>query len=271
MKNAIYGAIIGDIVGVPYEFVHPRMKSMKFKMFNPKATYSDDTVCTVALAETIKQVPITSSPSCQFDFKNAYIDALHKYAAKYPNAGYGGMFRNWCMTMNREPYNSYGNGAAMRISPIGQYYDDLDTMRKVAKWSSEITHNHPESLKAVDCMTYIMWMIKHGYDKETIITYIKDHYNYDFNRTIDEIRPKYDFDVTCQGSVPESIIAFFEGNSYEECIRKVISLGGDSDTQGAITGTMAGLMYDIPDEILQSALPLIPKEFRTIIDNVNIN
>ena len=229
------GAIIGDVLGSTFEF-YP-MKTKKFELLDNKSHFTDDTVMTVAVADSImNQVP--------------YVESLQKWGRKYPRAGYGGWFRKWIHQEDPRPYNSFGNGSAMRCSSIGWLFDDEKSVLEEAKKSAEITHNHPEGIKGAQSISLGVLMAREGRSKKEIKEKIESLFDYDLSQKLEQIIPGYSFDSTCQGSVPQAIIAFLESKDFEDAIRNAISLGGDADTQACITGSLAEAYYkDIPDEI----------------------
>ena len=241
------GAIAGDIIGSVYEW--NRTKKTDFYLFTPFSKFTDDTVMTVANADWL----LTDD--------HLWV-IMQDYGNRYPHAGYGGMFRNWLREDEPKPYNSFGNGAAMRVSPVGWAFDTLEKTLEVAKQSAEITHNHPEGIKGAQATAACIFLARTGKSKQEIEEYIEKTFGYNLSRTCDEIRPDYHFDVTCQGSVPESIIAFLESTDFESAIRLAVSLGGDADTMGAITGGIAEAFYGgVPEHIRKEVLKRLPKEF----------
>lgn len=236
------GAIIGDIVGSIYEFDNHRTKA--FPLFTSECFFTDDTVMTLAIAEGVMN---GSSP-------DAFVKAMQKYGNLYPDAGYGGRFSEWLDSYNCEPYNSWGNGSAMRVSPIAWAYDSLEAVETYAEVSAAVTHNHPEGIKGARAAAACIYLARTGKGKDEIKEYIKNSYGYELDRTIDEIRPEYKFNESCQRTVPEAIIAFLESTDFEDAIRNAVSLGGDSDTLAAITGSIAEAAYGVPEEIRQKAL-----------------
>ncbi|MDY6792201.1 MAG: ADP-ribosylglycohydrolase family protein [Thermodesulfobacteriota bacterium] len=250
------GAIAGDIIGSVYE-VHP-IKSTSFPLFSPHSRFTDDTVLTVAVAFSI--------------LNNVnYATSIKNFGLKYPYAGYGGSFYRWLHSADSKPYHSWGNGSAMRVSPVGFAFHSIEDVLAEAKKSAEVTHNHPEGIKGAQATALAIFLARQGKPKAEIRREISEHFNYDLNRTIDEIRPGYHFDVSCQGSVPEAMIAFFDSTDYEDTIRKGISLGGDSDTIACIAGGIAQAFYtEIPSEIISNAKKRLPEEFLTIIDQFNL-
>jgi ADP-ribosylglycohydrolase len=244
------GAIAGDIIGSVYE--RRGIKSKDFPLFSQGCRFTDDSVLTIALADTI----ITGT---------GYEKLMKEYYHRYPHAGYGGMFRRWAQDPDNKPYNSFGNGSAMRISPVGFAFETLEDVLEKARLYTEITHNHPEGIKGAQAAAAAIFMARTGGSKGDIRRFIEDTYHYDLSRTLDEIRPGYGFDVTCQGSVPEAIIAFLESTSYEDAIRNAISLGGDSDTQACITGGIAQAFYGgIPKHIEDAALAILDNHLRSV-------
>jgi ADP-ribosylglycohydrolase len=246
------GAIAGDIIGSVYE--RNPVKTENFPLFNKHSRFTDDTVLTVACAYAILH-------------RIGYGEAIRTFARKYPRAGYGASFFRWMMKDGEGPYNSWGNGSAMRVSPVGFAFDSAERVFEEAKKSAEVTHNHPEGIKGAQSVALAVFMARNGKSKEEIRREIETRFSYDLSRTLAEIRPGYSFDVSCQGSVPEALIAFFESSSYEDAVRKGISLGGDSDTIGCIAGGIAQAFYKkMPEEIVREARRLLPDEFVAIAD-----
>lgn len=257
------GAIIGDIVGSSHEF--NSIKTTNFNLFDKRSRYTDDSVMSMAVAEWLMDDPTHSHEVLEHK--------MVKYGSLNPDAGYGGMFFRWLFhpervfkSGKREAYNSFGNGSAMRVSAVGWLFDTLEETEKVAEISASITHNHPEGIKGAQATAAAIWLARNGKSKQEIKDYISAKYGYNLDRTCDQIRPSYDFDVTCQGSVPESIIAFLESTDYESTIRLAVSLGGDSDTQACIAGGIAEAFYkDIPAEIVSRAMRLVPSYFKATL------
>ena len=234
-KSCILGAIAGDIIGSPYEFNN--VKSLDFELFTNDTYFTDDSVLTVATMYALLR-------------QTGYAKAYQRFGRNYPHRGYGGNFKKWLSANNPEPYNSWGNGSAMRVSPVGWYCDSIDDVLAEAKKSAEVTHNHPEGVKGAQAAAAAVYLARTGKSKDEIKRFIADGFGYDLNRTIDEIRPAYQFDVSCQGTVPEAIIAFLESTGYENAVRLAVSIGGDSDTLAAITGGIAEAFYrEIPEDI----------------------
>jgi len=224
----MFGAIAGDIIGSVYE--HHPIKTKEFPLFQSHCHFTDDTVLTVAIAKAI------------LDDQN-YRQAVGELGRRYPRAGYGKSFKKWLHSSDPQPYNSWGNGAAMRVSPIGFAFDTVDAVLREAKRTAEISHNHPEGIKGAQAVALAVYLARTKRDRALIRQEVVDRFGYNLNRTVDEIRPFYHFDVSCQGTVPEAIIAFLDSNSYEDAVRNAISLGGDSDTLACITGGIAEAYY----------------------------
>lgn len=246
----MYGAILGDIAGSRFEFSKPQGFDWRTAdLFGAMSAFTDDTVLTVAT----KYAVLTGTP---------YAKAYALFGRRYSRVGYGTLFKNWLNTGSQKGYNSFGNGSAMRVSPVGWAFETLEETLNAAKQSAEVTHNHPEGIKGAQAMASAVYLARTGKSKREIKEYIESAFGYDLNRTCDDIRPDYRFDVTCQGSVPESIIAFLEGADYESTIRLAISLGGDADTMAAIAGGIAEAYYrEIPLHIKEEALRRLPDEF----------
>lgn len=246
------GAIAGDIIGSVYEYYH--IKTTDFALFTSQSFFTDDTVLTVAVAD------------CILHGKN-YAETLKEYGRRYPYAGYGGRFLQWLESDDSSPYNSYGNGSAMRVSPVGFAFNTIDDVTTEAQYSARVTHNHPEGIKGAQAVAAAILMARQHDTKETIKAYIEKRYGYNLNQTIEEIRPGYRFDETCQGSVPQSIMAFLESTNYEDAVRKAVSLGGDSDTMACIAGGIAQAYYhEIPDDIIRRVRQILDQKLLVIVD-----
>lgn len=243
------GAILGDIVGSIYEFGN--IKTKEFELFDKECFFTDDSVMTVAIAEALMQYDAINENNIE-EFKEKLIDVMHEIGIKYPDCGYGGHFLMWIMLNDRTPYNSYGNGSAMRVSSVGWYARTLEETELIAKATAEVSHNHPEGIKGAVATAGAVFLARTGATMDEIKQYISKYYTIDF--TIDEIRSTYDYDITCQGTVPQAMQAFFESDSFEDAIRNAISIGGDSDTLAAITGAVAEAYYGIPDDLKETAL-----------------
>jgi ADP-ribosylglycohydrolase len=241
--KGILGAICGDIIGSTREF-NP-IKTKEFKLFERRSQFTDDTVMTLAIAKWLCE---------DRDSKDVLIGSLKYFGNKYPNAGYGRRFMNWIFQDSPEPYGSWANGSAMRVSPCAWVADSLEEAQDLAKKSVVVTHNHPEAVKAALATSDAIYLSRIGAHKDEIREHIELHYEYDLSFSIDDIRPHYRFDVSCAGSVPESIVCFLEGNDFEDTIRNAVSLGGDADTQAAIAGSIASAYWEIPKNIYFKAI-----------------
>ena len=250
----LLGAIIGDIIGSAYEFNN--VKTKNFELMTPESTFTDDSVMTMAVANALTQFK-KGSEIDESEFKEVLIDTMHEFGRIYPGAGYGSRFKKWLRSGSRDPYKSYGNGSAMRVSPVAWYFDDLDTVERFAKLSAEVTHNHPEGIKGAQAIAAAIFLARTGKSKAEIESYIRIKYNYNLNRTLDEIRPDYEFDETCQGSVSESIIAFLESDSFEDTIRNAVSIGGDSDTVACMAASIAQGMWGNSEELEKLVMPAL--------------
>ena len=250
------GALVGDIVGSVYEFANT--KSTDFELFTPWSSYTDDSVMTLAVAKWLVEDEAHTI--------HYLIYCMQELGNRYPNAGYGGNFGWWLRQDDPKPYNSWGNGAGMRVSPVGLYAKTLDEALALAAITASVSHNHPEGVKGAQAVASCVFLAKEGKTKTEIKAYVQNTFGYNLNRKIAEIRPRYGFDVSCQGSVPESIIAFLEGNSFEEVLRLAISLGGDSDTIGAMAGAIAACVYPIPDDIEKRCDAILTEDLRKIKD-----
>jgi len=237
------GAIAGDIVGSVYEGWN--IKTTEFPLFSWNSRFTDDTVLTVAIADSILSGA-------------GYSDKLKEYYHLYPRAGYGGSFHLWAQSKSTEPYNSWGNGSAMRVSPVGYAYTDLERVLLEAKGSAAVTHNHPEGIRGAQATAAAVFLARSGEEKHSIRTYIEDTFGYDLRESIAEIRKYYTFDVSCQGSVPQAITAFLESEDFEDALRKAVSIGGDSDTIACIAGGIAAAYYGgVPHDITERVFALL--------------
>jgi len=240
------GAVAGDIIGSYYEF--HKIKTKEFELFHPQSKFTDDTTLSMAIAKSI----LDNEP---------YLANVVDFGLRYFDVGYGSGFKKWLKGNEHLPYNSWGNGSAMRVSAIAWAFDSEDKLLEEAKKSAEITHNHPEGIKGAEATALAIFMARKGVTKERIKKEISKRFEYDLSRTVEEIRPDYKFEVSCAKSVPESIICFLDSSSFEDTIRNAISLGGDADTMGAIAGSIAEAYYGIPKEIEEKIYEYLSDEF----------
>jgi ADP-ribosylglycohydrolase len=246
------GAIAGDVIGSVHESAATKYK--RFPLFVPDSTFTDDTVLTIAVADALLR-------------QRHYVDALHEYFHAYPDAGYGGTFFQWCTLKKRDPYNSWGNGAAMRVSPAAYVHGTLEEVLNEAKRTAEVTHNHAQGVRGAQATAAAIFLARTGSSKDDIRGYIQETFDYFLDETLADIRPTYLFDVSCQGSVPQSIIAFLESTDYEDAVRNAISLGGDADTMACIAGGIAEAYYGgVPDAIRLQTLDRLDARLRSVTE-----
>ena len=257
----MYGAILGDIIGSPYEFDRGE-KTKEFELFPAHARFTDDTVMTIAVPEALMASGQTPNEAT---VKADVVHFMQHWGRCYPRVGYGGLFRKWLVTDDPQPYGSFGNGAAMRVSSAGWLYSSFSLTQKVARWTAEVTHNHPEGAKGAETVASAIYLGCMGHSKEEINDYITQEFGYDLTRTLDEIRPIYSMDATCQGSVPEAITAFFESTSMVDAIRGAVSLGGDTDTIACIAGSITEAFYGCPDDLHEECVKRIPADMREVL------
>jgi ADP-ribosylglycohydrolase len=263
MQNkGIIGAVCGDIIGSIYEF--NSTKDPNFKLFTSQSTFTDDTVMTCAVAEWLMNDPNHSHKKL--------IEIMHRYGEEYPHRGYGGMFKQWLENKWTEPYNSFGNGSAMRVSPVGYYAKSLEEALQLAQISAEVTHNHPEGIIGAQAVAATIYLLRNDEWLEKGKKFLKDFCFYDLDeikKDWNDIREFYTFDVTCQGSVPEAIYCGVCCSLYEDSIRFAVSLGGDADTQAAIAGGIAASDLEVPDHILNECLDRLDPPLVDVIDKFN--
>lgn len=257
----MYGAILGDIIGSPYEFDRGD-KTKNFPLFSRHSTFTDDTVMTIAVASAFMDTGLDEDKA---KILKRITTSLKHFASIYPHAGYGGRFRWWLNSNTFEPYNSFGNGSAMRVSSVAWFYDTIEDVRNAARLSAEVTHNHPEGIKGAEATASAIFLARTGKTKEEIKKYIETEFQYSLDRTCDEIRPTYHHVESCMETVPEAITAFLEGNSFEDVIRTAVSLGGDCDTLTAIAGSIAEGFYGISDELKRECRSRLPKPLLKIL------
>ena len=255
------GAIIGDIAGSVYEF--SSIKTKEFPLFGDwqghGCRFTDDSAMTLAVAGALLE-----AAGEEGGLSACTVRWMQRVGRKYPDAGYGGTFRRWLQAGDPKPYHSYGNGAAMRVSPAAWAAGSLEEALRLADAVTAVTHDHPEGLKGARATAACVYLARTGESKETIRDHVLEHY-YPLAETLAEIRPGYRFDVTCQGSVPQAIQAFLEAESFEDAIRNAVSLGGDSDTQAAIAGSIAGPYFGIPDALRERALAFLPEDLKAVL------
>ena len=257
----MYGAILGDVIGAPFEFDRGN-KSKEFPLFAERPDFTDDTVMTIAVCDGILKAGLDAGES---EMKGSIVKAMHGWAEKYPFRGYGGRFFDWLVKKSAEPYGSFGNGSAMRVSSAGWLFESLERTREVARWSAEVTHNHPEGVKGAESVAAAIWLSRNGKSKDEIKEYVAREFGYDLSRTCDQIRPTYRHVESCQETVPQAFAAFFEGNDFEDVVRTAVSLGGDSDTLTDIAAAMAEAFYGVPENLKEKAAEILPSDMRDVL------
>ena len=257
----MYGAILGDMIGAPYEFDRSP-KTKEFPLFSRGTQFTDDSVMTIAVGEAL----LDTVGRADDEIKAALVSSMRRWGRRYPHAGYGGRFRVWLRAKNPEPYGSYGNGSAMRVSSAGWLSNTLDETRRIARLTAEVTHNHPEGIKGAEAAASAIFLARTGAGKEEIREYIIREFGYDLSRSCDEIRPAYRHVESCQKTVPEAITAFLEGTDFEDVIRTAVSLGGDCDTLTCIAGGIAEAFYSISEEMITECRHRLPEDMLAVLD-----
>lgn len=255
----MYGAILGDMIGSPYEFDQGN-KTKDFPLFSPNSTYTDDTVMTLAVAEAF----LDGGEDIR-KLRSRLIERMRHYGRAFPYRGYGAKFVFWLRAWHPKPYGSYGNGSAMRVSSVAWLYEDLETVRAMARLSAEVTHNHPEGIKGAEATAAAIFLARRGRTKAEIKAYVEENFHYDLSRSCDQIRPTYHHVESCQETVPEAITAFLEGESFEDVIRTAVSLGGDCDTLTCIAGSIAEGFYGVPENLKQECRDRLPEQLRKVL------
>ena len=256
----MYGAILGDMIGSPYEFDRsPKRKD--FPLFIPASRFTDDTVMTLAVAEALMDGP--AEPE---ELEKALVERMRHWGRRYPDAGYGGRFNVWLYARKPEPYNSWGNGSAMRVSSAGWLYGSMAETRRAAALSAAVTHDHPEGIKGAEAVAAAVYLARTGAGKAEIREYVTAEFGYDLNRSCDEIRPGYSFDVSCQGTVPEALTAFLEAGDFEDNLRTAVSLGGDCDTLTCISAAVGEAFWGVPEALKQECRKRLPEDLLAVLD-----
>ena len=258
----MYGAILGDIIGSPYEFDRGS-KTKDFPLFSAMSEFTDDTVMTIAVAQALMESSVREDDAV---IRARIVERMKAWGLRYPDAGYGARFIWWLWNPNPQPYGSFGNGSAMRVSAAGWLYDDLDTVLRMARLSAEVTHDHPEGIKGAQATAAAIFLARIGKTKAQIRNYITETFGYDLGRTCDEIRPGYRHVESCQETVPEALTAFLEGESFEDVIRTAVSLGGDCDTLTAIAGSVAEAFYGVSGEWKQACRSRLTEDLCAVLD-----
>lgn len=257
----MYGAVLGDIIGSPYEF-NRSGKTKDFPLFRAESRFTDDSVMTLAVADAFLEITPGDSDA---SVRQELIEKMQFWGRKFSNVGYGAGFFRWLAAPDPQPYGSWGNGSAMRVSSVGWLFDDLNTVRRMARLSAEVSHNHPEGIKGAEAVAAAIFLARTRHSKAEIKAYIEEQFGYDFSRTCDEIRPTYCHKPSCQETVPEAITAFLEGSDFEDVIRTAVSLGGDCDTLTCIAGSIAEAFYGVPEWLKQECRNRLPPDFSKLL------
>lgn len=270
----MYGALIGDIIGSRFEFCNLRFSqfgedNINFELFEERCNFTDDSVMTIAVADALL-TPLALISERRF--KSVLVNKMHSWALKYPGVGYGDRFGAWVLTkdkkVRKQPYGSWGNGSAMRVSPVGLLFDTAEETCRVARWTAEVSHSHPEGVKGAEATALAVYLARTGVSKEDIRRTIQDKFDYDLSRTVLDIGKNYRYYVDCARSVPEALICVLAAESYEEAIRNIVWIGGDTDTLAAIGGGVAELLYGIPDDILEKGMSYFDFSEQKIMDKL---
>lgn len=257
----MYGAILGDIIGSPYEFDCHNYKAKDFPLFSQQSDFTDDTVMTLAVAKAL----LDTRGQDDAVIEAALVRQMQRLGHAFPHRGYGGRFGAWLDADDPQPYHSYGNGSAMRVSPAAWLGDDLAEVLRLARLTAQVTHDHPEGIKGAQATAAAIFLARTGHHKTGIKAHIEREFGYDLSRTCDEIRPVYRHVESCQETVPEAITAFLESTDFEDALRTAVSLGGDSDTLAAITGSIAEAFYSVPPHLKQQCHHYLPPELTAIL------
>lgn len=260
------GAVLGDIIGSVYE--SHNIKTTDFPLFGRFCRPTDDSVMSIAVADGCLESWFYLGEENE-KIKNAVIGKMQYYGRRYPYAGYGGSFRRWLASEDPRPYNSWGNGSAMRVSSVAWIYNNLEDVMHAAKLTAEVTHNHPEGIKGAAALAAAVFLARRKFSKKEIECFVEDTFGYDLSQSLDSIRPVYRFDVSCQGSVPQAIRAFLESDDYESAVRLAVSIGGDSDTIACMTGAIAEAYYGIPRDIREKGLEFLDDFLKSRMDKFN--
>ena len=258
----LYGAILGDIVGSPYEFDWNNYKAKDFPLFSRRSEFTDDTVMTLAVAQALLDTRGQGDEA----IKTALVRQMQRLGRAYPDKGYGARFIGWLGARDPQPYNSFGNGSAMRVSAAAWLAGDLPEVLRLARLTAAVTHDHPEGIKGAQATAAAIYLARMGHGKTDIRAYVEQEFGYDLSRTCGEIRPVYHHVESCQETVPEAIIAFLESTDFEDALRTAVSLGGDSDTLAAITGSIAEAFYGVPEELKEQCRDYLTVELKGILE-----
>lgn len=260
MKTALYGAILGDIVGSPYEGMQ-NIKTKNFELLNKSCTFTDDSVLTVAVAEAL----LNAGNDDDDTLRVAVIRSMQTWGRKYIYAGYSRTFMSWLMNDDPKPLNRTTNGSAMRVSSAGWLFNSIERMRHVARLTAEVSHNTPEAIRGAESVASAIFLARNAADKKDIKAYVEKEFGYNLSRTLEEIRPTYRLRLNCDDSVPEALISFLESVDFIDALRNAVSLGGDSDTLAAIAGSVAEAFYEIPDALVDECNARLPEDMHNVL------
>ena len=266
MRTALYGAIIGDMVGSPYEGKLRVIKTKDFPLFGEDCHLTDDTILTVVVAEALLAVDVNAD---EVTMKTAVIRSMQSWGRKHLTAAFSSTFRQWLMQDNPQPCKKITNGSAMRVSAVGCFFDTLDRTLEVARQSAQVSHDTPEAIRGAQSVASAIFLARNAASKDEIKSYVTNNFGYDLSRTLDEIRPTYSPRVRCDLSVPEAIISFLEATDFEDALRNTVSLGGDSDTLAAIAGSIAEAFYGVPDELIAEGQTRLAKDMLEVLRQFN--
>ena len=261
MRKALYGALIGDMIGSPFEGWWA-IKTKNFKLFSEGCRFTDDSVLTIAIAEALIQV---GGDADEDTIKAAVIRSMQSWGRRYINVGFSRTFKQWLKEDNPAPYKKSSNGAAMRVSSVGWLFDTIERTRQVARYTAEVSHNTPEGIRGAESVASAIFLARNNAAKDEIKSYVVNEFGYDLSRMLDEIRPDYRTVFGCDESVPEALISFLESTDFEDAIRNAVSLGGDSDTLAAIAGSVAEAFYDVPAELIAECESRLPEDIREVL------
>lgn len=258
----MWGAIVGDIVGSRFE--HRNCRRKDFALFSVNSFFTDDTLMTLAVAKALCKC----GRAQDIALYNETIRCMRKMGAKYPHAGWGLSFARWLKAKEPQPYQSFGNGAAMRVSPVGEYARSEEEVKRLSRIVTSVTHDHPEGIKGAECAAMCVWLAKNGASKEEIYRRAKEYYPEIGSYTCAQLSETYTFDISCQGTVPQALTCFFEGNDFEDTIRNAIFIGGDSDTVAAIAGGVAGAFFGVPQALVDVAKLYLDDDLLRLAENI---
>ncbi|MBR6308889.1 MAG: ADP-ribosylglycohydrolase family protein [Lachnospiraceae bacterium] len=262
----MYGAILGDIIGSRFEFDRGG-KTKDFELITREDSWTDDSVMTVAIAEALMSLD-KDAPTAEIEA--ACVESMQKWGNRYPFAGYGMRFGGWLGASNPQPYGSFGNGSAMRVSAAGWLYDTVGRTREVARATANVTHNHPEGLKGAECTATVVFLARTGASLEEIMAYVDREFAYDYSETLDEMRTRHNHDESCMDALPKALRSFFDGTSYEDVVRNAVSLGGDTDTLAAIAGAMGEAFFGVPDDLKRRCMELIESDMADVVKKFTV-